>query len=213
MIKVAIAEDHKDVRENLVQLLNLIGEYDIINQASTGKELLNSLQKNNLPEVILMDIEMPVMDGIETTRQIKKLYPQISIVILTAFNQKNKVFQALKSGANGYLLKGEKPKIIIESINQAKEGRMPMTPEIATQTFEFFSSYDSTLVPNDDFGLTARETEILELLCRGLSYKQIADKCFISTKTVNSHIENIYRKLNVHTAVEANNIASKNKWF
>jgi DNA-binding NarL/FixJ family response regulator len=213
MIKVAIAEDHKDVRENLVKILSIIGDFKITHEASNGVELVKLLEKDNLPEVILMDIEMPEMDGIECTKRVKELYPEVVIIILTAFNQKDKVFHALKNGANGYLLKGEKPKIIMDAIHQAKEGRLPMTPEIALQTIEFFKDFDSKSKTRKDYGLTKRESEILEQLCLGLSYKQIAAKCYISTKTVNSHIENIYRKLNVHTAIEANNIASKNKWF
>jgi DNA-binding NarL/FixJ family response regulator len=123
------------------------------------------------------------------------------------------VFNALKNGANGYILKGEKPKAILEAIKQAKEGRLPMTPEIAALTIEFFTRHQQTTASKEDYDLTRRETEILEYLCKGMSYKNIAEECFISQRTVNTHIENIYRKLNVHNAVEANNLARKNNWF
>lgn len=212
MTKIAIAEDQKDVRENLMQILELIGEYEIIYTAGNGKILIDHLVNGPLPEVILMDLEMPEMDGIETTLWVKSKYPEISIVILTTFNQEEKVFKALKNGANGYLLKGEKPKILIEAIAQAKEGRMPMSPEIAAKTLSFFSQFQEKNLSPSDFGLTKRENEILNLLCQGLSYKEIAETCYISNHTVNAHIESIYRKLNVHSAVEASKIAVKNKW-
>lgn len=213
MIKIAIAEDSKEVRKNLVQILEILGEYDILFDAANGKEVLENLDPNNLPDVILMDIEMPEMDGIEATKKIVAKHPEVAVVMLTAFHQKDRVFNALKSGARGYLLKGEKPKVIVEAIAQAKEGRMPMTPEIAVQTLQFFRDQDQTENAQKDYKLTDRELEILGFLCQALSYKQIAGKCEISTKTVNTHVENVYRKLEVHSAVEAINLANKNKWF
>jgi DNA-binding NarL/FixJ family response regulator len=128
-------------------------------------------------------------------------------------NQRDNVFNALKNGASGYILKGEKPKAIIQAIKQAKEGRLPMTPEIAALTLEFFAKNQEETVSKEKYDLTKRETEILELLCKGMSYKNIAETCFISQRTVNSHMENIYRKLNVHNAIEASNLARKNNWF
>lgn len=213
MIKIAIAEDSKDVRENLTKVFDLLGEIDVQIIAENGKELLQKLQTDEKPDVILMDVEMPVMGGIEATKEVKKLYPNIPIIILTVVNQKDNVFNALKNGANGYILKGEKPKDILEAIKQAKEGRLPMTPEIAALTIEFFTRHQQTTTSKEDYDLTRRETEILEYLCKGMSYKSIAEECFISQRTVNTHIENIYRKLNVHNAVEANNLARKNNWF
>jgi len=213
MIKIGIAEDSKDVRDNLVKVFDLLGEIDVQIIAENGKELLQKLKEGSKPEVILMDVEMPVMGGIETTKEVKKLYPEISIIILTVVNQKDHVFNALKNGANGYVLKGEKPKAIFEAIIQAKEGRLPMTPEIAALTIEFFNHQLDTTASKEEYDLTRRETEILEYLCKGMSYKNIADECFISQRTVNTHVENIYRKLNVHNAVEANNLARKNRWF
>lgn len=213
MIKIAIAEDSKDIRDNLVRVFDLLGEIEILAVAENGQELLDQLKNGIEPEVILMDVEMPVMGGIEATKEVKKIYPDIPIVILTVVNQKDNVFNALKNGANGYILKGEKPKAIMEAIQQAKEGRLPMTPEIAALTIEFFTIQQDTSTSKETYELTKRETEILEFLCKGMSYKKIADECFISQRTVNTHIENIYRKLNVHNAVEANNLARKNRWF
>jgi DNA-binding NarL/FixJ family response regulator len=213
MIKIAIAEDSKDLRDNLIRVFDLLGEVEVQIIAENGKELLQKLETGIQPEVILMDVEMPEMGGIEATKEVKKLYPHIPIIILTVVNQKDNVFNALKNGANGYILKGEKPKAILEAIKQAKEGRLPMTPEIATLTIEFFTRQQETSVAKEDYDLTKREIEILEYLCKGMSYKNIADECFISQRTVNTHVENIYRKLNVHNAVEANNLARKNNWF
>ncbi|WP_445749227.1 response regulator [Polaribacter sp.] len=213
MITIGIAEDNKDVRDNLLKVFELLGEVDVLFTSENGSVLLDKLRSGFQPEVILMDIEMPEMDGIKTTLEVKKAYPDIAVVMHTIVNQKDRVFQALKNGANGYILKGEKPKAILESIKQAKEGRLPMTPEIAALTLAFFEQYKETTRSKEDYNLTIRESEILEYLCKGMSYKTIADKCFISPRTVNRHIENIYRKLNVHTAIEANNMARKNLWF
>ncbi len=213
MITIAIAEDNKDVRDNLLKVFELLGEVEVLFTAENGSILLDQLQAGAQPEVILMDVEMPVMDGIKATYEVKKAYPHIQVVILTVVNQKDYVFQALKNGANGYILKGEKPKAILEAVQQAKEGRLPMTPEIAALTLAFFEQTKETTLTKDDYHLTPRESEVLEYLCKGLNYKSIADKCFISPRTVNTHIENVYRKLNVHTAIEANNLARKNRWF
>lgn len=213
MIKIAIAEDSKDLRDNLIRVFDLLGEVEVQIIAENGKELLQKLETGIKPEVILMDVEMPEMGGIEATKEVKKIYPDIPIIILTVVNQKDNVFNALKNGANGYILKGEKPKAILEAIKQAKEGRLPMTPEIAALTIEFFKRQQETSVSKEDYDLTKRETEILEYLCKGMSYKNIAEECYISQRTVNTHVENIYRKLNVHNAVEANNLARKNQWF
>ncbi len=215
MIKIAIAEDNKDVRDSLIKVFELLGEIEVQIIAANGRELLQQLEQLEQgikPEVVLMDIEMPEMDGIEATKQLKKIYPDIPVIILTVVNQKDSVFQALKNGANGYILKGEKPKAILEAIKQAKEGRLPMTPEIAALTIAFFSGHHEQATSQEDYDLTKREAEILSYLCKGMTYKKIADECFISQRTVNTHIENIYRKLNVHSAVEASNVARKNRW-
>jgi DNA-binding NarL/FixJ family response regulator len=213
MIKISIAEDSKDIRNNLVKIFDLLGEVEIVSIAENGQQLLNQLKSDLKPEVILMDVEMPVMGGIEATKEVKKLFPEIPIIILTVVNQKDHVFNALKNGANGYILKGEKPKAILEAIKQAKEGRLPMTPEIAALTIEFFTNQQEKTTSKEAYDLTKRETEILDFLCKGMSYKKIAEECFISQRTVNTHIENIYRKLNVHSALEASHLARQNKWF
>jgi DNA-binding NarL/FixJ family response regulator len=213
MIKVAIAEDNQDVRDNLIKVFELLGEIEVQFVAKNGKELLQKLKNGMKPDLILMDVEMPVMGGIEATKEVKMIYPDIPIIILTVMNQRDNVFNALKNGASGYILKGERPKAIIQAIKQAKEGRLPMTPEIAALTLEFFAKNQEETVSKEKYDLTKRETEILELLCKGMSYKNIAETCFISQRTVNSHVENIYRKLNVHNAIEASNLARKNNWF
>jgi DNA-binding NarL/FixJ family response regulator len=213
MITLAIAEDNKDVRDNLVKVFELLGEVEVLFTAENGSVLLDKLRTDVQPEVILMDVEMPEMDGIKATLEVKKNYPHIAVVILTVVNQKYDGFQALKNGANGYILKGEKPKAILEAVQQAKDGRLPMTPEIAALTIAFFEQFKESTSSMEDYNLTKRESEILEYLCKGKNYKAIADKCFISLRTVNRHIENVYRKLNVHTAIEANNLARKNRWF
>jgi DNA-binding NarL/FixJ family response regulator len=212
MIRIAIAEDNQDVRDNLIRVFELLGEIEVQFVARNGKELIQMLKDGMKPDLILMDVEMPEMGGIEATHAAKEIYPDVPVIILSVMNQKDTVFNALKSGASGYILKGEKPKAILEAIKQAIEGRLPMTPEIAALTMEFFTSQQGKVVSMADHDLTKREEEILGYLSKGLSYKKIAETCFISQRTVNTHIENIYRKLNVHSAVEASHLARKNRW-
>ena len=162
-----------------------------------------------------MDIEMRKMNGIEATRQIKAMFPNVKIIILSVFEQDDKIFDAIKAGADGYLLKDERPQKIIEAIKNAIEGRMAMSPLVAMKTLDFLRKTPESkqLKTPQDYKLTPRETEILEHLSKGKSYKKIAAELFIAPHTVRSHIENIYKKLEVRSKVAASNVALKNKWF
>jgi DNA-binding NarL/FixJ family response regulator len=199
-IKVSIYEDNDALRESLSYLilgtrtLELTGAYPdcstVMENCSTAK-----------PDVILMDIDMPGISGIEATALIKALYPEINILILTIFEDKNKVFEALCAGATGYMLKKSSAVEIIEAIAELHAGGSPMTGEIARKVFEFFSSPGQT--KNNDYALSSREFDILKCLVEGDSYKMIADTCCISIGTVRFHINNIYKKLHVNSKSEA----------
>ncbi len=216
MISVAIVDDKKDICENLQQIFQIFDSIKVAFVAHDGEEVIQKLQTAiTFPQVILMDIEMRKMDGIVATQIIKSKFPEIKILMLTVFEQEDKIFQAIQAGADGYLLKGEKPQKLIQAIENTLEGRMPMSPVIAAKTLAFLRNTNptpSTKKP-EDFQLTKREIEILELLSHGQSYSAIGSELFISPKTVSSHVENIYRKLNVHSKVEASMLAAKNKWF
>ena len=214
LLSIAIVEDKRELRENLKQIFDLLGETRCLFEVADGAEVLTAIATYGVPDVILMDMEMPVQDGIKTTAIVKAKYPNVKILMLTVFDQSENVFNALKNGADGYLLKGEKPKALLAAVRQVYEGRMPMSPEVALKTLAYFRNLsDKNRSSTSDYQLTRREIEVLELLCDGLSYKQIGDRCHIAERTVSTHIENIYKKLNVHSAVEASKIASKNEWF
>lgn len=213
-ITIAIAEDVKELRENLELIVDLIGDIKCLFAAKNGAEVMPMIEQYGEPDVILMDIEMPIQNGIETTRLVKKSHPNIKVLILTVFDNNENVFNALKNGADGYMLKGERPQEVLSAIQQVNEGRMAMSPEIAMKTLQYFRKLEKTdNESTSDYHLTNREVEILEFLCTGLSYKQIAGECQISERTVGTHIENIYKKLNVNSAIEASNIAKRNDWF
>lgn len=215
-VSIGIVDDNEaflaQLKENLLQF----PEVHIDFTAPNGKEALKCLEKcKNLPEVILMDIEMPIMEGIETTAVIT-CNTQIKVLILTVFDTDEKIFEAIKAGAAGYLLKDSKPHRIITAIEDIMNGGAPMSPHIASRTLELLRNTAHTnndLPTPDDYNLSDREIQLLQLLVEGNTYQQIADSIFISHGTVRKHIENIYHKLHIHSKVEAVNTAHKYKWF
>jgi len=150
-----------------------------------------------------MDIHLPVMDGIECVRQLKSVHPDMQFIMCTVFKDDDSIFNALKAGATGYLLKNEDPGKIIDAIHELHAGGSPMTPQIARRVLE---SFKRPSVNEAIHLLTKRETEMLGFLSKGLRYKEIADKLFISTETVRKHINNIYQKLHVQSRIEAVNM-------
>jgi len=200
MFRVAIIEDNADFRKMLKMILESQGNISVDYEADNCIEILTDLEKVN-PELVVMDIDLPGKSGIEAVWEIKQYLPEIKILMLTVFEDEDKIFGAIKAGANGYLLKKDKPQKIIDSIEETIQGNFPMNGMIATKVMEYFRVNQPAHSPSQ-FGLTARETEVLGMLNKGMSYKQIADKCFISLQTLNSHIKNIYQKLNVHSRSE-----------
>lgn len=211
-IKVSIVEDNPALAKSIEEKLLLFKE-DIIYKftATNGVDLIEQLTNDHNVDCILMDIEMPEMDGIKATETVKQKYPNIKIIMLTVFDDEDKIFQSIQAGANGYLLKDETPKKILEGIKMIMEGGAPMSPTIASKALNLlrFQNIDENLNNIEDFKLSKREIEILEQLSKGLVYKQIADNLIISPFTVRKHIENIYKKLQVNSKLMAVQKAKK----
>ncbi len=199
-IKVAIYEDNDALRESLTHLIKGSGLLTFAGAYPDCKTVLENCATNK-PDVIVMDIEMPCCSGIEATRIVKDKYPDINVMMFTVFENKDKIFDALRAGATGYLLKKSSAIQIIESITDLANGGSPMSGEIARKVLEFFSKPEVT--KNTQYALSEREFDIIKRLVAGDSYKMIADHCFISIGTVRSHINNIYRKLVVNSKSEA----------
>jgi DNA-binding NarL/FixJ family response regulator len=195
MISVSIVEDDDDLRENLAFLIDGTKGYGCVSAYPDCETALLCIDKD-MPDVILMDIGLPGMSGIEGIREIKKMWPAQNIIVLTVHDDDDLVFEALCAGACGYLIKGMSPERLLEAIREAQEGGAPMSAHIARMVVGSFQIESST-------PLTQREKEILTHLCKGKSYKMIASALFISEDTVRSHIRHIYQKLHVRSKSEA----------
>jgi len=215
VIRIGIIDDNAALLQQLAQNLTAFENIDIVFTAPNGMAALKEIETcERLPELLLMDIEMPVMNGIETTRVITT-ESQIKVLMLTVFDTDDKIFEAIKAGAAGYLLKDSKPHKIVTAIEEVMQGGAAMSPTIASKTLELLRSLTekkSSPTPKD-YNLSGRENQLLELLVEGHTYQQIADQMFISHGTVRKHIENIYEKLHIHSKIEAVNKANKYNWF
>lgn len=210
-VRIAIAEDNSMALHALQTRLGQFVEIEIRYTANNGKELLEMLRKNSNIDLILMDLQMPEMNGIEATKRIKSLFPQIKIVILTMFDDDEHLFDAIMAGASGYLLKEENGLKIHEAINSAMSGGASMSPSIALRTLKLIREPRPNKLGTTNFELTRRELEILTQLKNGLTYEQIASNLNISYHTVRKHVENIYRKLHVTNKTEAVIKAQENR--
>jgi len=202
MISIAIIEDDEDIRESLEILIRTTEDFECAGTFADAEAGLGFLTANPA-DIVLMDIHLPGMDGIECVRQLKSVHPGMQFIMCTVFKDDDSVFNALKAGATGYLLKNEEPNKIIDAIHELHAGGSPMTPQIARRVLE---SFKRPSVNEAIHLLTKRETEMLGFLSKGLRYKEIADKLFISTETVRKHINNIYQKLHVQSRIEAVNM-------
>lgn len=200
-IKVAIFDDNKNLLDSLFQLINGSPGFICVGAFPNCNELVSDIKRSR-PDVVLMDIEMPGMTGIEAVLLIKENFPEVKILMETIFEEDEKVFASICNGAEGYILKNTPPSLILEAIKEVYEGGAPMTPSIAFKVLKMFRFHTSP-VKDDSANLTSREKEILSCLVEGMSYKLIADKCFISVDTVGGHIRHIYEKLQVHSKSEA----------
>lgn len=205
-LKICIAEDNYFLTKAIKEKLSFFDDISIKFLANNGAELIGKLEENHNIDVILMDIQMPEMDGIKATELVKNKYPQIKVIMLTVVDDDEYIFNAIKAGANGYLLKEIDAESLYKSILEVTEGGAPMTPSIALKTLNLLRNPDiSATEPTDteEIKLTKRETEILIQLSKGLNYNNISDNLIISPSTVRKHIENIYKKLQVHSKMEA----------
>ncbi|MEP7169086.1 MAG: response regulator transcription factor [Bacteroidota bacterium] len=201
MIKVAVFDDNKPRRELLQLLLNSTTGMECTGAFEDCRNVVKNIMEN-IPDVVLMDIDMPHVNGIEGLQLIKKQFPQVKILMQTIFEDDDKIFAAICAGADGYILKKTPPAKLIDAINEVVSGGAPMTHTVARQVLQLFNNRNKKSA-SIDFNLTEREHEILSMLVQGLSYKMIADKCSVSYSTVNSHISHIYEKLHVKSGTEA----------
>ncbi|NOT75832.1 MAG: response regulator transcription factor [Cyclobacteriaceae bacterium] len=204
-IRVAIAEDNSFALNVILEKIKSMSNIQACVTANNGSDLIDKIPGSGRVDVILMDIEMPILNGIETTRRVKKDYPGIKILMLTIFEDDDNIFESIRAGADGYLLKDEKGTKIHQAILETMEGGAGMSAGIAARVLKMMVSGGplKQSVNQEVIDLTKREIEILEQLKAGLSYERIGENLFISYGTVRKHIENVYRKLQVHNKVDA----------
>ena len=201
-IKVTIFEDNNSLRQSLYQLINGSDGFKCVGAFEDCLDLLKNIEATK-PDVVLMDIEMPGINGIEAVGILKEKYPDIKILMQTIFEDNEKIFQSILAGASGYILKNTSPSRFLDFIKETYEGGAPMSPSVATKVLKMMAEQSSSSAKTESFNLSDREKEILSCLVKGMSYKLIADACFISIDTVRGHIRNIYEKLHVHSKGEA----------
>ncbi len=211
-IKIAIVDDNSFLINAVKEKLSFFEDLNFKFSAMNGSELLVKLEDNHNLDLILMDIEMPVLNGIETTEIVKQKYPQIKIIMLTVFDNDENIFNAIKAGADGYLLKEINAKNLHDGIIETLNGGAAMNPSIALKTLKLLRNPINIQNKQDqeEIQLTTRETDVLEQLSKGLNYIKIAENLILSTGTVRKHIENIYKKLQVHNKLEAVQKAKRN---
>lgn len=203
--KLAIVDDNSFLINAVKEKLSFFDDVAVRFTASDGSDLLAKLEDNHNLDLILMDIEMPVLNGIETTAVVKQKYPHIKIIMLTVFDNDENIFNAIKAGADGYLLKDVNPDDLHNGIVETLSGGAAMNPSIALKTLKLLRNpiAVTNTADKEQISLSAREIEVLEQLGTGLSYTAIADNLILSPSTVRKHIENIYKKLQVHSKIEA----------
>jgi DNA-binding NarL/FixJ family response regulator len=202
-IHVAIVEDHPDIRIGMRFIIN--SREGFSSEAySNAEDALEGIQKN-VPDVVLMDINLPGMNGIECTAKLKELLPDLQIMICSVYDDDDNVFQALEAGASGYILKSAASENLMQCITDLHHGGSPMSSSIARKVVNRLQQGPSSDQKKEEFHLTPREDEILDLIAQGFRNKEIADKIFVSVNTVRTHIYNIYEKLHVQNRVEALN--------
>ncbi|MES2848533.1 MAG: response regulator transcription factor [Bacteroidota bacterium] len=208
MIKTLIYEDNPQLREGLTMLINGSDGFEVLSSFKNCNNVVEEVQAFK-PDVILMDIDMPGVNGLEGLKQIREVDTDVKILMLTVFDDNKNVFQAISNGANGYILKKTPPGKLLEYITEAQTGGAPMTASVATQVLKMFSSMNNE--KGEDYNLSDREKQVLQLLVEGYSYKMIAGEMYIAIDTVRSHIKKIYEKLHVNSKSEAVAKAFKDK--
>jgi len=209
-IKVIIFDDNDSLRDSISMLLNDTADFTLAGSYSHCLDVIENIQDTK-PDVVIMDIDMPGMNGIEGVKLIRKNFPTVQILMLTVFDDDEKVFAAIKAGAGGYILKNAEPENLLHAISEVYNGGAPMTPGIAKKVLYQFQA----ILPEEekDYHLSMREKEVLSLLVDGLSYKMIAGKLNITYDTVRAHMKKIYEKLHVASMTEAVAKAINEKLF
>lgn len=210
MIKVVLYEDNPQLREGLTMLIDGSDGFHVLAAYKNCNNVAAEIEAWK-PDVVLMDIDMPGTNGIEGLKLIRQTNLEVKVLMLTVFDDNKNVFEAIRNGANGYILKKTPPAKLLEYIQEAASGGAPMTSSIATQVLKMFSGISNSPEKSDAYNLSEREQEVLQLLVNGYSYKMIAGEMFISIDTVRSHIKKIYEKLHVNSKSEAVAKAFKDK--
>jgi len=199
-VRLLIADDHEIVRKGLRALLETRAEVEVVGEAANGREALSKAAQYR-PDLILLDLVMPGKDGLEVIKEIKNNFPSVKILVLTSYSEEEKLAQALKEGVLGYLLKDSSPEELLEAIKEVSQGKTHLSPELAFRVVRLMTG-KTTPLSNSEF-LTKRELEVLNLLAQGLSDREIAQRLFISPRTVGTHVSNILTKLGVKNRTQA----------
>ncbi|MCW1913756.1 response regulator transcription factor [Luteolibacter sp. GHJ8] len=199
-IPIAVVEDNYTTRDALKTIIDLDPEFECVGTCATGEEALKLLPKVS-PEIVLMDIQLPGMSGIDCVRRLREALPDVLIVMVTVYEDPVRIFSALRAGANGYLLKRSTPEEILSAIREVRRGGGAMSGGVAMKVIQYFSGQEKQSQELDS--LSRRESEVLELLSCGLGNKEIADRLGVSTEAVRWHLRSIYTKLHVHNRTEA----------
>jgi DNA-binding NarL/FixJ family response regulator len=202
MIRVVIVEDNNTIREGLAALIKGTDEYECTGAFADCESFLDEMRKD-FCDVVLMDIQLPGINGIEGVKRAKKIDPDLNILMLTIYEESNVVFEALCAGACGYLVKKTPPTRLLEAVKDAFNGGSPMSSHIARQVITIFQQNSDIIRDSEEFDLSEREKEVLNHLAEGNNYQEIANSLFISVDTVRHHIRNVYKKLHVHSQSEA----------
>ena len=210
VINVAIVEDARDIRESLVTLICSNPGFSCTGAYESAEAAIANIP-HNIPDVVLMDINLPGMNGVEAVRRLKEKIPGIKFLMCTVFKDDENIFQSLRAGAGGYILKSSSSQKILEAIKELDEGGAPMSATIAKQVIDSFHQLPKEIIPKHA-EITPRELEILQLLSRGLLCKEVAAKLDLSVQTIRNHCANIYEKLQVNTKLEAINIVFGKKY-
>lgn len=201
--RVWLVEDNDSFRSALARTINKQGSVDCQRDFSSCEDALAALATEPAPQLILLDVRLPGMSGIDGIKRFRDAAPDTQIVMLTMFDDHDKVFKSICAGASGYLLKTSSKEKIAEAIQEALEGGSPMNPQIARMVLERFSQMAAPSAPVDEYGLTGREQEVLELMVRGMTKKEIAEELSVSYHTIDTHLRHIYQKMHVHTRTGA----------
>ncbi|MGE0587436.1 MAG: response regulator [Cyclobacteriaceae bacterium] len=207
MIKVVIADDHAMFREGIVSLLSTEKNIALVGEAGSGREVLE-LMETNLPDVVLLDIEMPGMDGLETARKLKKQFPSVKILALTMHNRSAFIKNMMKAGASGYVLKNSGKSELLRAIEMVYDGKIYYSDQAIKTVMQTIGAKES-----DNTQLSSREIQIVKLIANQLTSTEIAERLHLSSKTVETHRKNIYLKLGVHNAAGLVKLAMKKGWI